>query len=224
MNKVFITGATSGLGQAVAEGFLAAGKTVYIHGRSKEKVRSLLKNPHCHYFRQDLLDLGRIGKLIRFVKQEKIDCFVSNAGIYTDLGLESSATLCQDILTTNLVAPILILKEVYRYFRDMRDGTIVSINSLAGLAPNFNEAVYCASKFGMKGYIKSLQLDAYRHNVRILDYYPGAIQTRMTRNRGEFDRFIKPGDIAALIVANVTTEASFVPVTQELRRSPSASP
>jgi 3-oxoacyl-[acyl-carrier protein] reductase len=123
------------------------------------------------------------------------------------------------VLKTNLVAPLLIIKDVYVYYKLRKAGTIVSINSLAGLSVNINEAVYCASKHGLSGFIKSLQSDAHRYNVRILDYYPGAIQTRMTRKREGFGSFIKPEDIADLIVSNVTSVQSFLPISQELRKS-----
>jgi 3-hydroxybutyrate dehydrogenase len=122
----------------------------------------------------------------------------------------------------NLVAPIILMKDIYACFKDRKSGTIVSVNSLAGLSANFNEAVYCAAKHGLSGFVKSLQIDAGRSNVTILDYYPGAIQTRITRKREGYEGFIKPEDVAELIVSNVMSAQSFVSVSQELRKRPSA--
>jgi NADP-dependent 3-hydroxy acid dehydrogenase YdfG len=224
MNKVLVTGATSGLGLAIAEKFLSAGKTVYIHGRSPDKIQTLLKNPLCLFVCHDLLDFENLSKLSDLVRNEQIDCFVSNAGVYSDQGVALAPDQCRNLLNVNLVAPIIVINDIYQYYKSKNAGTIVSINSVAGLYPNFSEAVYCASKHGLSGFIKSLQLDAYRHNLRILDYYPAAIQTRVTRNRAGYDNFIKPEDIADLIVSNVLSSQSFVPVSQELRRTPSIRP
>ncbi len=217
MNKVLVTGSTSGLGRAIAEKFLAEKKTVYLHGRNPAGIRSLLKNPNCIFLRHDLLDFRQSHKLPDFVARENIDCFVSNAGIYSDKGASISPKDCRDIIMTNLLAPMVAMNAIYNHYKKRGGGVIVSINSIAGIAPNFLEAAYCASKYGIKGFIKSLQLDAYKHNVRIMEYYLGAIQTRMTRNRAGFDGFMKPDEIAAVIYDNVTAKNGFVALRQELR-------
>jgi short-subunit dehydrogenase len=221
MNKVLITGSTSGLGLAIAEKFMAEGKIVYLHGRNQGRIRALLKKNNCTFFRHDLLNLEQSSKLADFVIKEEIDCFVNNAGIYSDKGTSLSSNSCIEIINTNLLAPLLILNKVYNYYRERKNGVIVSINSIAGIAPNFNESAYCASKYGIKGFIEALQLDGYKHNIRIMEYYLGAIQTRMTRNRKGFDDFMKPGDIARHIYDSVTAQHSFVVARQELRKAPS---
>lgn len=220
MNKVLITGATSGLGRTIAAKFLAAGWVVYVHGRNQKNIRALLKSPRCHFVRCDLLDLDRLGTLATLVRREEIDCFISNAGIYAGQGESITNQLCLEVLMTNLVAPVMVMKDVYAFYKTKKAGTIVSINSIAGLTANSNEAVYCASKHGLSGFVKSLQTDAHRHNVRIMDYYPGAIQTRMTQEREGFIGFIKPEDVAELILSNVLSVQSFLPVSQELRKMP----
>jgi short-subunit dehydrogenase len=221
MNKVLITGSTSGLGRAIAEKFLAGGKIVYLHGRNPDQIRPLLKKSNCMFFRHDLLNLRQSGKLADYVIEEKIDCFVNNAGIYSDKGTSLSPQDCTGIITTNLLAPILVLNKIYSHYKKQKNGTIVSINSIAGITPNFNESAYCASKYGFKGFIESLQLDGYKYNIRIMEYYLGAVQTRMTKNRTGFDKFMKPEDIAQYVYDNVTAPHSFVAVRQELRKAPS---
>ena len=75
MSKVFITGATSGLGRSIAGKFLAAGKDVYLHGRNPDNIRDLLSSPRCHFYGYDLLDLDRLGELTALIRREEIDCF-----------------------------------------------------------------------------------------------------------------------------------------------------
>jgi len=222
MTKVFVSGGTSGLGFAIAEKFVASGATVFVHGRDPTSIQPMLRARRCRFVREDLLKPSAPARIVALVKKEGIDCFINNAGIYSDAGTGLPDSVCRAVLMTNLVIPILILKEIYEYYKTQRAGTIVSINSLAGLNPSFNEAVYSASKHGLRGFIKSLQMDAHRHNVRILDYYPGAIQTRITQSRPGFSEFIMPGEVAELIVANVRAKTSFVPVMQELRRAPTS--
>ena len=209
MSKVLITGATSGLGRSIAEKFLAAGWVVYAHGRTPSNIRDLLRNPRCNFFCNDLLKQGQLKKLVGLVRRHEIDCFVSNAGIYADQGESITNRLCLKVLTTNLVAPVMVMKDIYAYYKAKRAGTIISINSIAGLTANPNEAVYCASKQGLSGFVKSLQMDACRHNVRIIDYYLGAMQTRMTLKREGYGGFIKPEDVADLVIANVISVQSF---------------
>jgi uncharacterized protein len=215
MPSVLVTGGTSGLGLAITEQFLARGHHVYAVGRTARR----LPQPASTFVRHDLRDLSAIGRLVTLVKRRKIDCVVSNAGIYSDHGVAVSDAGARDLLVTNLVAPVLLLKHVYMLFRDHGGGTIVCINSVAGLDPNYNEAVYCASKHGLRGFIRSLQIAAARDNVRVLDYYLGALRTRMTRRRPNTETLMAPADIAARIVSDVMSAGSYVATSQELRRS-----
>jgi NAD(P)-dependent dehydrogenase (short-subunit alcohol dehydrogenase family) len=172
--------------------------------------------------RHDLRDLSAIGRLVTLIKRRKIECVVSNAGIHSDRGVALSDAGARDLLATNLVAPVLLLKNVYALFRARGAGTIVCINSVAGLEPNYDEAVYCASKHGLRGFTRSLQIDGARHNVRILDYYLGGVRTRMTRRRPNWHQLMDPTEIATRIVADVMSTESYVATSQELRRQPTS--
>ena len=221
--KVIVTGATSGLGRAMAEKFLKIGYEVHFHGRNPKSILALLKHQRSHFIRCDLRKIDDVQTLAALVRREDIRCFVNNAGIYTNRGEKTPTPLCLDLLTTNLVAPILILKDIYKHFKESGGGTIVNINSIAGLYPKFEEAVYCASKYGLRGFSDSLQMEAHKYKVRILDYYLGALQTSMTRGHEGFDTFIDPKDVAEKIVSDVTTARSFIAVRQELRKAPGLS-
>jgi uncharacterized protein len=215
MPSVLVTGGTSGLGLALTERFLAHGHHVYAVGRTERRW----PRPAPTFVRHDLRELSAIGRLVTLVKRRKIDCLVSNAGTYSAEGVAVSDAGARDLLTTNLLAPVLLLKNVYKLFRERGGGTIVCINSIAGLEPNYNEAVYCASKHGLRGFTRSLQIAASRDNVRILDYYLGALRTRMTARRPNAEMLMEPADVAARIVSDVTAAGSYVATSQELRRT-----
>lgn len=216
MPSVLVTGGTSGLGLAITKQFLAQGHRVYAVGRTAKRLAGA--PPALTMVRHDLRDLAAIGRLVTLVDRRKIDCVVSNAGIYSDRGVALSDADARDLLVTNLVAPVLLLKNVYALFRSRGAGTIVCINSVAGLEPNYDEAVYCASKHGLRGFTRSLQIDGARRNVRVLDYYLGGVRTRMTRRRRNWRELMDPMEIAARIVADVAAD-SYVVTSQELRRT-----
>ncbi len=219
MGSVLVTGGTLGLGLAITEQFLATGHRVY--GVARTSPRRSGARPAPTMIRHDLRDLSAIGRLVTLVRRRKIECVVCNAGVYSDRGVALSDARARDLLATNLVAPILLLKGVYGLFRARGAGTIVCINSIAGLEPNYDEAVYCASKHGLRGFTRSLQIDGARHNVRILDYYLGAMRTRMSRHRANWRELMDPIEIATRIVSDVMATGSYVATTQELRRRPS---
>jgi short-subunit dehydrogenase len=120
----------------------------------------------------------------------------------------------------NLVAPVLLLKEAYEVFKNQGAGVIVAINSVAGLSPNFKEAVYSASKHGLKGFIGSLQAEAYKYNIKVMEYYLGAMQTPMTAMRDGFAELMKTSEVAEVIVRDVLSTNALVPIRQEIRKFP----
>lgn len=220
MADALVTGATSGLGRAITERFLAEGHRVVGVGRTARRKAGTPAG--LTWVRCDLRSPSAIARLVARVRRETIDCVVCNAGIYSDRGVALSDADARDLLTTNLVAPVLLLKHVYALFRARGAGTIVVVNSVAGLESNYDEAVYCASKHGLRGFTRALQIDGARHGVRILDYYLGAMRTRMTRRRPNWDELMAPAEIAARIVADATSDAPYVVASQEIRRRPTA--
>jgi NADP-dependent 3-hydroxy acid dehydrogenase YdfG len=81
-----------------------------------------------------------------------------------------------------------------------RKGTIVVVNSLAGKNGNPNEAIYCASKFGLRGFVESVRHICAVGGVRMCSVYPGAMRTPMTRLRTDYTKLLDPKSVAKLIV------------------------
>ena len=153
--NILITGCSSGLGQALFN-------NVWEHD---------FLNPFGHYRTEDGEPHALIGditdpdfpeKLDNHIRKYKIDCFINNAGVYEG-----------DIIDTNLASQIRILQVVYKYFLEKERGRIININSVAGLYPSANESIYCASKFGLKGFSKSIQLEAVGTGIEVTDVYLG---------------------------------------------------
>lgn len=197
--NVLVTGSTRGLGRALVCAFVKAGHSVVLHGRSEAALS---------YVASEINDInsraviGRVvgdvcdpetWKLIAAASVEfNIDCLVNNAGAY-----EGPA---ERIVQTNLIAPIQLICAVYPHFKQRGRGMIVNINSLAAKGYNDAEAVYTASKWGLRGFSGSFKYGARRDNVSVLDVYLGAMRTDMTEERPGREKMIEPDEAAAWIV------------------------
>ena len=167
--NILITGCSSGLGQALFNRVWEDDTlTPFAHYRKEHG------DPHALI--GDITDSDFPEKLDNHIRKYKIDCFINNAGIYQG-----------DIIDTNLGSQIRMLQVVYKYFLEREKGRIININSVAGLYPSANESIYCASKFGLKGFSKSIQLEAVGTGIEVTDVYLGGVQTRMTQGRDNYD-------------------------------------
>ena len=109
-----------------------------------------------------------------------------------------------------MVAQIKMLQVVYKYFLEKQRGKIININSVAGIYPSANESIYCASKFGLKGFSQSLQLEAVGKGIEVMDVYLGGVQTRMTKDRLSYDSLMKSDDVAMQIIDLINTKSYYV--------------
>lgn len=200
MKNVLITGCGSGLGKVLSEN---KKHNIFSHYRS-------LENPSQNSIVGDLTNFEFINSFSGFLEKNNIDVFINNAGAYLNGPIEEvSDDQIIDLINVNLLSPILLLKKVFRYFRQKNSGLIININSLAGKTPTANESVYCASKFGLQGFSKSIQLEAIGTGIRVVDLYPGAIKTRMTMHRPNYHNLIDPNDISSLIYDIIENEKTY---------------
>ena len=190
--NILITGCSSGLGQALFNKVWEDDNlNPFGHYRTEDG------DPHALI--GDITDSDFPEKLDNHIRKNKIDCFINNAGVYEG-----------DIIDTNLGSQIRMLQVVYKYFLQKEKGRIININSVAGLYPSANESIYCASKFGLKGFSKSIQLEAVGTGIEVTDVYLGGVQTRMTQDRDNYDDLMRPEDIAECIIDLANTKTFYV--------------
>jgi short-subunit dehydrogenase len=200
MINILITGCGSGLGKCLAKN---TNHNIFCHFRTTEY-------PGSNILVGDINKLDFADRIDAFIRGNKISVFINNAGVYKKGSiLDISDSDIFEILHTNLVSQILILKRVYSFFKSNNSGLIININSLAGKTPSATEPVYCASKFGLQGFSKSLQLDAIGSGVNIVDLYLGAMKTRMTEDRKNHSNLINPEEISELIYNIIETNKSY---------------
>ena len=190
--NILVTGCSSGLGEAL---FNETCK--HDHLKSFAHYRSNLVDPYALI--GDITDDFFPDKLDEYIRSREVDCFINNAGV-----LEGN------VIETNLVAQIKMLQVVYEYFLEKQRGKIININSVAGIYPSANESIYCASKFGLKGFSQSLQLEAVGKGIEVMDVYLGGVQTRMTKDRLSYDSLMKSDDVAMQIIDLINTKSYYV--------------
>jgi len=183
---VLITGANRGLGKELYSLFTSNGFSVVGHfGKSMGD----LKLP------------GAIRRLQILAEKTDVDILINNAGIYTNKFFPvMSIAEYEDIISTNLLAPIMLTRAIWPIFQKKKSGMVVFINSVAGKVGSPGESAYCASKFGLKGFADSLQFDGLRANVKVLSVFLGAMWTDMSKGRGgSKEDYIDPVDAALMI-------------------------
>ena len=204
-----ITGASSGLGLSLAQSFAFAEYELILNYRRDDfgfenalLVRgdlhdsSVIKSLHNAVIgiRGDLHDSSVIKSLHdAVIEKGGVDILVNNAGIYINKDLEDLEDYeVKNVIYTNLIAPILLIKALRSNIKE--NGLIININSLTTKQPSKGETIYGASKTGLSGFSRGLQLED--RNIKVLDIYLGAMRTPM---RGNLDNLIDPNEVARFI-------------------------
>lgn len=183
-----ITGASKGIGKAIAERFVQEGaKVAFTYLSSVERGQALedelSQNGEAAGFRSDASSGEQAEKLIEDVVARfgRIDVVVNNAGITRDtLLLRMSEEDFDSVISTNLKSVFNTTKHVQRHFLKQRSGSIVNISSIVGLKGNAGQSNYAASKAGIIGFTKSVALELGSRGIRCNAVAPGFIETEMT--------------------------------------------
>lgn len=183
-----ITGASKGIGKAIAERFVQEGaKVAFTYLSSVERGQALedelSQNGEAAGFRSDASSGAQAEKLIEDVVARfgRIDVVVNNAGITRDtLLLRMSEEDFDQVISTNLKSVFNTTKHVQRHFLKQRSGSIINISSIVGLKGNAGQSNYAASKAGIIGFTKSVALELGSRGIRCNAVAPGFIETEMT--------------------------------------------
>lgn len=189
-NKIaLITGATRGIGKQIAITLANSGFDIVINYRKENKDLEDTKKEIEEAGRKCLAvqgDVSNYEDCERFIKEAiekfgKIDVLVNNAGITRDnLLMRMKKEDFQDVLNVNLVGTFNVTKNVIPYMMKARNGRIVNISSVVGIAGNAGQTNYSASKAGIIGFTKSLAKEVASRNILVNAVAPGFIETNMT--------------------------------------------
>jgi len=204
-----VTGASSGIGRAIACALAPQVETLVIVGRSAAALEALRDVLSPRTVRCEQVDLGddvQVGRLVRGVG-DALDVLVHAAGTITVGPIERIAVDALDAqYRVNLRAPYLLTRALLPALR-ARQGQVVFVNSTAGLLAQPGVAHYAATKHGLRGLADGLRAEVNADGVRVISVYPGRTATPMQAavHAAEgrlFDpeRLVQPEDVAALVV------------------------
>ena len=183
MNKevVFISGASRGIGTAIAESFAQLGHTVIGTSRSEFKFESKLDN--LIPLALDIADRYSINNCVEYLKDNNLkpSILINNAGITSDqLFLRMKDEEWDDVIATNLTGTFNLTKALIKNMIKNRYGRIINISSVSGLMGNPGQVNYSSAKAGLSGFTKSLAKEVGSRGITVNSVAPGFIETDMT--------------------------------------------
>jgi short-subunit dehydrogenase len=213
---VVITGASSGFGKEVAK--LLLQKNTYhliLTGRNNLGFEEFTNSPDVTLVVGDLTKKSTIDLIEDAVKEQKrIDILVNNAGItFINPLAENTEQKIDDLLAINLKAPMILTQRLFPLMVQQQSGQIININSTAGKEGKQNHTIYSAAKFGLKGFTDALRLEAKPHNIRVMSFHPGGINTELYRHLENIpkEKFMDPTKVAEILVQLIETDPSISP-------------
>ena len=224
--KALVTGATGGIGEAIARALHAQGAIVGLHGTRVEKLEALAAElgERVKIFPADLSQRAEVKALGEKAEKELegIDILVNNAGITRDgLFVRMSDADWDAVLNVNLTSVFNLTKELTHPMMRRRHGRVINITSIVGVTGNPGQANYCASKAGLIGFSKSLAQEIASRNVTVNCVAPGFIESAMTEKLNEkqkdaimgaipMKRMGTGAEIASAVVYLASDEAAYV--------------
>ncbi len=221
-----VTGASGGIGEAVAKSLHGQGATVVLHGTRAEKLEALSAElgDRSHVVTANLGDREAVAGVIDAAAEKAgpVSILVNNAGITRDnLAMRMKDEEWDQVLEVNLTASMILCRAALRNMMKARHGRIISISSIVGVTGNPGQTNYAASKAGMIGYSKSLAQEVASRGVTVNIVAPGFIETPMTDalsdaqkdtllGRVPAGRLGRVGEIAAAVTYLASDEAAYV--------------
>ncbi|MCK0536276.1 SDR family oxidoreductase [Alcanivorax quisquiliarum] len=186
---VWITGASSGIGEALAIAFSQQGATVVLSARRREqleRVKAMLAEPERHMIAPlDLTDSDSLPGIVEEVLGTcgKVDILVNNGGISQRSHVRDTAlAVDRRVMEVNFFGAITLTKLLLPTFRAAGGGQLVVISSLVGELPTPLRSAYCASKHALHGWFEALRAEEHEHGLRLLMVMPGFIRTEVSVN------------------------------------------
>ncbi|PHQ93914.1 MAG: beta-ketoacyl-ACP reductase [Marinosulfonomonas sp.] len=224
--SALVTGASGGIGGAIASALYAQGASVGLSGTRVEPLEALAAKlgDRAHVLPCNLSDAEAVSALPKQAAEVlgSVDILVNNAGITRDnLFMRMKDEEWDDVINVNLTSTMRLCKGVIRGMMKARWGRIVNISSVVGATGNPGQANYAASKAGMVGMSKSLAYEVASRGITVNCVAPGFITTPMTENLSDDQkdailkqvpsgRMGEPEEIGAAVLYLASTEAAYV--------------
>lgn len=196
---IIITGASRGIGKAIATQLAKEGKNLWLVNRNQktqaEIVQTLKAINSEITIRTSLIDLANKTELMQFIDEIKsantpIEALINNAGFALDLSPfpETIDDDIEDMINVNIRALFLLTKHVSAIMQQQNSGHIINIGSTAAITAYTNAAVYCATKAAVKTFTDGLRLDLMASNIKVTLIQPGIVETDFSLIRFKGDK------------------------------------
>ncbi len=179
---ICITGGANGLGRELAA-FLSNRAQVIIFDINEKILKTVAEKLNCDHQLCDVSDYNSVFGCIKkvFKKYHRIDCFINSAGVYIDGEIESNDPgLIRKVFEVNSLGPVFTAQVLVPFLKKQKSGTIININSTAGLHPKAFNSVYHSSKWALTGFSESIQPELASFGIKVVDIYPGVMATKFT--------------------------------------------
>ncbi len=188
-NKILITGATSGIGEALLNKLLSLDNHIVAVGRNDKKLKSLeLKNKRIIPFRCDISKAEDLDNLVLFIEQNhpETNILINNAGIQYNYDFNEEMHLRYKIeqeITVNFLAPLKLTALLLPTLNSNTNSAIINVSSGLGLVPKKQAPVYCGTKAGIHIFSKALRYQI--KDTKVFEIIPPLVETPMTKGRGK---------------------------------------
>ena len=214
--NILVTGASKGIGRAIALEMSDKGN-IFVTGRNEEALKTIAPQGYC------ICDLSKdITPLIKFIKENKIDILINNAGEYIYSAIDSATSEeIERIFATNLISPVKLISASVPHMKEQKWGRIINIGSISGVMGEAYASLYSSTKSGLLGLTKALALELAEYNITVNTINPGWVETKLgldSIEESEFSkeeiiecipqkRFAKPEEVSKLCSYLITDDA-----------------
>jgi len=213
---VLVTGASGGLGQAIARGLAARGAQLVLTARRVDVLDSLAAETGGRAIACDLGDRAAVERLV--ADAGPIDVLVANAGLSLSRKIQNTSVEEIDrLLDVNLRAPMVLARMLIDGMSERGGGQIVFVSSLNGKAGTVGTSVYAATKFGLRGYAQGMRADLRSRGIGVSTIFPGFIRDAgMFHESGaKLPPYVgtkRPEDVAKAVISAIERDRSEVDV------------
>jgi len=184
---ILITGASSGIGEALAYEFAEQKATVLLCARNESELERVKSNisARAEIFVCDITDYTAVDAMMEKIitKYEAVDVLVNNAGIsQRALAIDTDFSVDEKIMKVNYFAAVYLTKKILPPMLNKKAGNIIVISSVSGKYGFWKRSAYAASKHALHGFFETLQIELQSRNIRILLVCAGGVKTNISLN------------------------------------------